>query len=64
MLDEQEINPSQETFRNFLRVLEPLVLAVGGSFLLVGLVSCFSSFGGGSPPRLFWCGIVGMLWTT
>ena len=60
MSDEQKINPGHETARNFLRIVGPLVLAVGGIFMLVGLGSFFSAFGGGGPPRLFWCSFVGM----
>lgn len=60
MSDEQKINPGHETARTFLRIVGPLVLAGGGFFMLVGLVSFFSAFGGGGPPRLFGCSFVGM----
>lgn len=58
--NEQKINSGHEATRNFLRVSGPLVLAVGGIFMVIGLVSFFSAFGGGGPPRLFWCCFVGM----
>jgi hypothetical protein len=45
--------------RSFLRVAGPLVAAAGLIFLIVGMASFFSAFGGGS-PRLFWCCFVGM----
>ncbi len=60
MSDEQKINPGHETARKFFRIVGPLVLVVGGSFMLVGFGSFFSAFGGGGPPRLFWCSFVGM----
>ncbi len=60
MLDEEKINPGHTQVRNTLRVVGPLVLAVGGLFMLVGLGSFFSSFGSFEPPRLFWCCFVGM----
>ncbi len=60
MSDEERINPGHETARNLLRVVGPLTFAVGGVFMLVGLGSFFSAFGGGGPPSLFWCSFVGM----
>jgi hypothetical protein len=44
----------------FLRVAGPLVALVGLLFLIVGMISFFSAFGGGGPPRLFWCCFVGL----
>jgi hypothetical protein len=46
--------------RSFLRVAGPLVAAVGLIFLIIGMASFFSAFGGGGSPRLFWCCFVGM----
>jgi hypothetical protein len=46
--------------RSFLRVAGPLVAAVGLLFLIIGMASFFSTFGGGGSPRLFWCCFVGM----
>ena len=43
-----------------LRVVGPLVLLVGGIFMLVGLVDFFSAFGGGGAPTKFWCLFAGM----
>lgn len=37
-----------------------LVGAAGLVLLIIGLVSFFTAFGGGEPPRLFWCCFVGM----
>ena len=37
-----------------------LIAAVGLIFLIIGMASFFSAFGGGGPPRLFWCCFVGM----
>ncbi len=60
MNDEERINPGHESARTLLRIAGPVVLAIGGIFMLVGLGSFFSAFGGGGPPRLFWCCFVGM----
>jgi len=46
--------------RSFLRVAGPLVAGVGLVFLIIGIASFFSAFGGGDSPRLFWCAFVGM----
>ncbi len=60
MSDEQKINPNHESTRNFLRIAGPIVLGVGGIFMLIGMGGFFSAFGGGGPPRLFWCCFVAM----
>ncbi len=60
MSDEQKINPGHEPARNFLRVVGPLVLGIGGIFTIVGFGSFFAAFGGGGSPRYFWCCFVGM----
>lgn len=47
--------------RNFFRVAGPVVLVIGGLFMLVGLGSFFSAFGShGGPPKYFWCAFIGM----
>jgi hypothetical protein len=46
--------------RSFLRVAGPLIASVGLIFVIIGMVSFFSAFGGGGPPRLFWCCFLGM----
>ena len=46
--------------RSFLRVAGVLVAVVGLLFLIIGTVSFFSAFGGGGPPRLFWCCFIGL----
>ncbi|MCL5742901.1 MAG: hypothetical protein M1541_03085 [Acidobacteria bacterium] len=52
--------PKHKGTRSFLRVAGLSVAAVGLVFLIIGLVSFFSAFGGGGSPRLFWCCFVGM----
>jgi len=52
--------PKHKGTRSFLRVAGPVIASVGLIFLIIGMASFFSSFGGGGPPRLFWCGFVGM----
>jgi len=46
--------------RSFLRVAGVVVAVVGLIFLIIGTASFFSAFGGGGPPRLFWCCFVGL----
>jgi hypothetical protein len=52
--------PKHRAARAFLRVAGPVVAVGGLVFLIVGMASFFSAFGGGGPPRLFWCCFVGM----
>jgi hypothetical protein len=52
--------PKHRGIRSFLRVAGPLVAGVGLVFLIIGMASFFSAFGGSGPPRLFWCCFVGM----
>ena len=52
--------PKHKGTRSFLRIAGLLVTAVGLVFLIIGMASFFSAFGGGGPPRLFWCCFVGM----
>jgi ribosomal protein L40E len=55
-----ELNPRQSEVRSVLRVIGPVIAGVGLVFVLIGMVSFFSAFGGGGFPRLFWCAFVGM----
>ena len=52
--------PKHKGARSFLRVAGPLIATVGLIFLIIGMASFFSAFGGGGTPRLFWCCFVGM----
>ena len=60
MLEEQRINPSHPSARQFLRVVGPLTVATGLLLTLIGLGSFFASFGSFEPPRYFWCAVVGL----
>lgn len=57
---EREIDPQHGRKRSVLRLIGPLVLATGGIFLIVGMVDFFHAFGGGGPPKLFWCCFIGL----
>jgi hypothetical protein len=46
--------------RGTLRVVGPLVAAVGLVFTIAGIASFFASFGTFEPPRHFWCAFVGL----
>ena len=52
--------PKHASTRAFLRVAGLLTAAAGLAFLIIGMISFFSAFGGNGPPRLFWCCFVGM----
>jgi hypothetical protein len=52
--------PKHKRTRSFLRLAGPLVAGVGLVFLIIGMASFFSVFGGNGSPRLFWCCFVGM----
>jgi hypothetical protein len=60
MGEEPMIDPGHEDIRKALRTVGPAVALVGLGFLAVGMISFFSAFGGGGPPRYFWCAFVGM----
>ena len=49
-----------QSVRKVLRVGGPAVALLGLLFLLIGMISFFSSFGSFAPPRFFWCAFVGM----
>ena len=46
--------------RSFLRVAGPIIASVGLIFIIIGMGSFFSAFGGGGLPRFFWCCFLGM----
>ncbi len=52
--------PKHKGTRSFLRIIGLVVASVGLIFLIIGMASFFSAFGGGGSPRLFWCCFVGM----
>jgi hypothetical protein len=67
MRDDQEqarrpdsLDPGHNDIRDLLRVVGPVVLAVGVIFMIVGIGSFFASFGSFGPPRYFWCAFVGI----
>lgn len=59
-MTESQLDPGHRGTRDTLRVIGPVIGVVGLGFVIVGLVSFFSAFGGSGPPRLFWCAFVGM----
>ena len=59
-MPEKQIDPGHGSIRDVLRIVGPLVAVVGLIFIVIGLVSFFSAFGGSGPPKYFWCGFVGM----
>ena len=46
--------------RDVLRVAGILATLAGLVLLAIGLISFFSAFGGGGPPRYFWCAMVAL----
>jgi len=58
-MEEEKIDPGHRGMRDALRVIGPIVAVVGGIFVIVGLASFFSAFGGSGPPKRFWCAFVG-----
>lgn len=53
-------NEAHREIRKVLRVVGPLVLGMGLLFLVIALVDFFMAFGGAEPPKLFWCGFIGV----
>ena len=61
MNDKQKaIHPRQESVRGALRLLGPVILAIGVLFVLVGGVDFFSKAGSAQMPTKFWCFFVGL----
>ena len=60
MSTKKEIGSQHTGARAVLRVVGPCLVVVGLIFMIVGMVSFFSAFGGSRPPRYFWCAFVGM----
>lgn len=54
------INPNHHQQRGFLRMLGPTLVAIGGLFTAVGLISFFSAFGSFESPKYFWCAFIGL----
>jgi len=52
--------PQHKKARTFLRVVGPVIAAVGLIFLIIGVVSFFSSMGGPGLAPYFWCCFVGI----
>ena len=59
-MSQERIDPGHTGARNTLRVVGPFIGLIGLGFVVVGLVSFFSAFGGDGPPTKFWCAFVGM----
>ena len=60
MHEEQKINPKHREIRQVLRIAGPLAAGLGLLLIAIGFGSFFMSFGGGGPPRFFWCAFLGM----
>ncbi|MHC4743870.1 MAG: zinc ribbon domain-containing protein [Planctomycetota bacterium] len=58
-MEEEKINPGHRGMRDTLRVVGPIVGVIGLIFIIIGLVSFFSSMGSFGPPKYFWCAFVG-----
>ena len=52
--------PQHRRARSILRIAGPIIGSIGFVFLIVGMCSFFSAFGGGGQPDHFWCCFVGM----
>jgi len=52
--------PGQNSIRTGLRIVGPIILAIGLLCFAAALISFFSSFGSFERPRLFWLGFVGL----
>lgn len=60
MSEEEKINPGHSGIRGTFRAVGPAVAVIGLLLVIVGLASFFSAFGGGGPPKNFWCAFVGI----
>lgn len=60
MLEEQQINPKHGEIRQVLRIAGPVAAGLGLLLIAIGVGSFCLAFGGGGPPRFFWCAFLGM----
>jgi zinc-ribbon domain len=60
MSEPSQINPNQESKRAIFRVFGIGSVITGLIFLVIGVVSFFSSFGTFAPPQHFWCIFLGI----
>jgi RNA polymerase subunit RPABC4/transcription elongation factor Spt4 len=56
----REIHPGHRSVQRVLLTVGPVLVAVGLLLIVIGMASLFLAFGGGEPPRYFWCAFVGM----
>jgi hypothetical protein len=55
------LNPEKYTkIRNYLRAAGIVTTMMGLGLLIIGIVSFFYAFGGGGPPKYFWCSMLGL----
>lgn len=53
-------SPTHNEVRKYLRILGPALALLGMVFTVAGMVSFFSAFNYGGPPRFFWCAFIGL----
>jgi RNA polymerase subunit RPABC4/transcription elongation factor Spt4 len=56
----KSIDPNHKGLQSLLRIVGPILVAVGLVFIVIGIASFFSVVGGFEPPKYFWCAFVGM----
>ncbi len=59
-VQEKAIDRGHQGIRDALRIIGPMVAAVGLILMGIGIVSAVGSIGSFGPPRHFWCLLVGM----
>jgi ribosomal protein L40E len=59
-MHDKQIDPGHKSIRNVLRIVGPIVTAIGLILILIGFVSFFRSVGSFGPPKYAWCPFVGM----
>ncbi len=52
-------DPKHSSTSKKLRIIGPIVVAIGLIFTIIGLGSFFSAFSSGKSPELFWCCFIG-----
>jgi uncharacterized membrane protein len=53
-------SPNHSRVRKALRIAGPLILIAGLVFVLIGMISFFSSMSNSRRPEYFWCAFLGM----
>lgn len=59
-MEEEKIDPGHKQARSVLRLVGPVIAALGLILTVAGLGSFLIALAGGAPPRYFWLALIGL----